>query len=446
MNADHVWIPADGANAITQASEYADASSLSAAEALRAQFNPAVAAWAVTQLKLRRKAVSKLGARAANMYFTTPGLEQLTRASVADWRAARVRGLGVSGVIDLSAGLGADALAFGLAGLKVLAVERDFETAAYLTHNLANVAAEIVVGDALQLAERIIIEHPDYAVYLDPARRTGAGRSWRLSDLSPSWEFVTWLLNLARMVVVKLGPGFPLETVPRSVEACWVSDHGDLLELSLWPGKGRRVVRLGRTAVKRVVGLGSDVVGLDAGVVGVPGVVEVPGVGCVVDLNAGVAEVGAIGDEVPIVERTIELYAQHSLPELVPAAPRAYIIEPDPAVIRSGLTPLLGENLAPLHPGIAYFSADQPLDTSLATSFEVLQVLAYREADLKSWVRKQRIGVLEIKCRGLQLDPAKLRRKLRLSGENQATIIISPTVIGTKVFIVRRCHNFRVAT
>ncbi|MDR0435180.1 MAG: class I SAM-dependent methyltransferase [Propionibacteriaceae bacterium] len=459
--------------AIAAAEAFADPSSLTAATALRRRFSPDVAAWALTQVELRRKAAAKLGGRAAGMYLTLRGLEQATRARVSDWRAARMLSLGVPGVIDLTAGLGADAMAFAAAGLHVVAVERDPETASYLAHNLGSVVgvagdatagipgmgqaevivggkavadstgsseqflrrgvdsgvwaggggdvaasgsiparfsttgrAEVIVGDAVALADKLIAAHPDYAVYLDPSRRSATGRSWRLADITPPWEFVLGLLDRGCPLVVKLGPGFPLESIPAGVEACWVSDQGDLVELSLWPGTGRRAVALHTGA-------------------------ESCSLGSYVRSGAGSAYETA--------QRTQTcLYAETPPPELPAAPPRGYLIEPDPAVIRSGLAALLGEGLTALSPGIAYLSSDEPVRTPLATCFEVCQRLPYREADMRAWVREHRVGIIEIKCRGVKLDPASLRRKLRAQGPNSATFIISPTVDGTRVFVVQR--------
>jgi hypothetical protein len=383
--------------ALTAAATFTDLESPGTAQLLRKQFSAEVAAWALTQTDLRRKAAAKLGERAARMYFTPTGLEQATRASVSDWRAARIRELGVSGVIDLTAGLGADAIAFLAAGLSVVAVERDAETAEYLAHNLscfatAGIRAEVIVGDAVELVDTLHKTHSDYAIYLDPARRTAAGRSWKLSDLTPSWEFVTGLLAdaaanaPANPVIVKLAPGFPLSEIPTGVAPCWVSDQGVLVELSLWPGTGRKAVVLRNDAV-----------------------------------------------------HTLALSPQEPTPPPPPAAaPRAYLIEPDPAVIRSGLAPLLAAGLTALSPAVAYLSSDTPLDTPLASCFEVLEVLPFDMKALRSWVRINNIGILEIKKRAVEIDPDALRKKLRPTGKRSATLIISPTVSGVKVFSCRR--------
>ena len=73
------------------------------------------------------------------------------------------------------------------------------------------------------------------AVFADPARRTAAGRSWRVADLTPSWEFVTGLLR-GRTGCIKAAPGLPTVAIPDGVATTWVSHRGDLVEASLWSG------------------------------------------------------------------------------------------------------------------------------------------------------------------------------------------------------------------
>ena len=57
---------------------------------------------------------------------------------------------------------------------------------------------------------------------------------------------------------------------------------------------------------------------------------------------------------------------------------------------------------------------------------------------LRHWVRQEQIGVLEIKKRGVDVDPAELRRRLRLAGPNSATMVISRTPGGAIAAIVER--------
>ncbi len=373
----------EGADALRAASDQADPSSLAAATALRKRWQPEQAAAALQQESLRRRARSKFGERAQSLFFTADGLEQATRAGVAAWRAERFVAAGARRVVDLGCGLGADAVAFADAGLEVVAVERDPATAVFAAANLGE-RGRVVCADAESVAGDLL--GPNDAVFLDPARRTDRGRSWRLADLSPSWEFTLATLG-ERLGCIKAGPGFPTNHLPGHLAATWVSDHGDLVELAFW----------------------SSAFGE-------------PGHRSAVLLPGGAELVAGARHDPPIGELGAVLY------------------EPDPAVIRSGGVAALAERLGAraLSPGIAYLTADERVETPFATAFEVLDVLAFDERRLRAWVREQGIGTLEIKVRGLDVDPAQLRRRLKPSGRRAATLMLTPLGVGARAVEVRR--------
>lgn len=383
------------AEALRDAEAESDPGSLAAAERMRRKHPPEIAAAALEQRALRARARTKFGDRADSLFFTRDGLEQATRPSVAAHHAARFLAAGVRRVIDLGCGIGSDALAFADAGLAVVAVEIDAHTADIARANLQG-RAEVITGDAEALAPELIntelintelinTELINTGVFLDPARRTSAGRLWRTEDFTPGWEFVTSLLASDRPVGVKLGPALPHREIPPGVEAEWISDHGETVEVCLWAGPGARPDR--RSAL------------------------IMPG---------------------------HRLVADHG--RLPVAAPGRYLYEPDGAVIRSGAIPVLGEQLQGwlLDDQIAYLSADELIMTPYATAFEISEQLPYNEKVLRRWVSDHAVGSLEIKKRGVDGDPAALRRRLKPSGDQQATMIISRTPAGAVVLILRR--------
>jgi len=162
-----------------------DPDSLSAGERLRRTFPAEDVAWALTQVALRRKAVGRLE-HADEMLFTPEGAEQATRSAVARWRAERFAAAGVRRVWDIGCGIGSDAMAFAEAGLDVVAVDAAPGTVEVATHNLALVGA----GPArVGRAEELEVPAGD-AVFLDPARRTARGRTWRVEAFTPPWSLV----------------------------------------------------------------------------------------------------------------------------------------------------------------------------------------------------------------------------------------------------------------
>lgn len=117
--------------------EASSESDLALGTRLRRDHAADLVAAAVSQTRLRARAVPKLGDDARRMYFTADALEQATRASVAGLRAERLAGSDVRAVLDLGCGIGGDLVAFARAGLRVRGVERDAVRAAMARANLA---------------------------------------------------------------------------------------------------------------------------------------------------------------------------------------------------------------------------------------------------------------------------------------------------------------------
>jgi SAM-dependent methyltransferase len=376
------------ADALAAAMAESDPDSLVAATRMRRNFGPALATAALHQAALRRKAAVKFGADAAGLFFTRDGLEQATRPVVADHHARRFLAAGVRRVVDLGCGIGADALAFARAGLEVVAVERDPEVAAVAAANLGGLG-EVICADAENVAGDLLT--PGVGVFCDPARRDVRGRLWRVEDFSPSWHLVRELLDGRRTAGIKLGPALPHDLVPRTAEAEWLSDLGDVVEVGLWAGAGSRAGA--RAAVVRT------------------------------RESAGWQRLETVAGP-PLQVRELG----------------SYLFDPDGAVIRSGGIAQLGRTLDAglLDAHLAYLTGDVAARSAFATTFAVRDRLPYDRKVLRRWVAEQRVGRLEIKQRGVAADPAELRRALRPNGPNSATMIISRTPHGAVVAISDR--------
>ncbi|MGI3781311.1 MAG: THUMP-like domain-containing protein, partial [Janthinobacterium lividum] len=301
---------------------------------------------------------------------------------------------GVRRVVDLGCGVGTDASAFVRAGLQVVAVERDPVTADVARANLAvavaaspaTVGAEVVVADVADVLAAGLA--PGTGVFADPARRDARGRVWRAQDFSPDLGSLLALAGPGRVLGLKLGPALPHALVPPDAEAEWVSHHGDVVEVGVWSGPGS------------TPGRRSALVWPDRRLVAEPGRLDV-------------------------------------------RAPGAYVYEPDGAVIRSGAVAVLGARLGAglLADQIAYLTADALVETPFATAFAVERVLPYDLKALRRWVREAGVGRLEVKRRGLDVDPAQLRRELRPRGPASATLLLSRTPTGTVALVVHRVGN-----
>ena len=74
---------------------------------------------------------------------------------------------------------------------------------------------------------------------------------------------------------------------------------------------------------------------------------------------------------------------------------------------------------------IAYVTSDMGFRSPFARAYRVVEELPFREKQLKAALRARDIGVLSIKKRGVEIDPASLRRRLALSGANSATLVLT---------------------
>jgi len=347
----------------------------------------------LTQVKLRRRAKTKFGGFSEGMFFTEEGLEQASRLNVAAIHAGRFRAQGLKHIADLGCGIGAETLALASLDMDVTAIELDEVTAAIATYNLARF--ENVKVEQADVT-KVELEQFD-GLFIDPARRdlndakTNINkRKYDINDFSPSFEFVLQAAKL-KPTIVKLGPGMDHKDIPSDAEAVWVSDNGDLVELTLYFGEVKR------SEIKRAALLLTP-----------KGTHEITS-GDTERLDAPLGDLGK------------------------------YLYEPDAAIIRShlvgDLATRLGLNI--FSNEIAYLSGDEELSSPWLKGYEVLENLVFDRKKLKAYLREKNIGTLEIKKRGADITPEQLRRELDPKGPGSATLIATRVEGAHRVLIVK---------
>lgn len=165
--------------------------------------------FAVTQIECRRKAAGKLGDFISDDFIfpTVTSAEQASCRQVAAFHASLThRG---EAILDMTAGLGIDAMTMYRAGASVSACEIDSLKAAALLHNAGvSGAAGLKV---INIDSRVILSEPDSrydVIFIDPARRDRLnGRTYAFSECEPD---VTALLPLMRQkagrIYIKASP------------------------------------------------------------------------------------------------------------------------------------------------------------------------------------------------------------------------------------------------
>jgi SAM-dependent methyltransferase len=377
----------EGRALLDQVRDTDPADELAVATRLRREHPAELVSAALGQARLRQRAVAKFGAEdAGRMFFTPHGVEQSTRASVAAYRAARMRDLGVTSVADLCCGIGGDAIALARAGIRVLAVDRDPLTAAAARAN----------ADALGLADLVEVREADVtevdtagydAVFVDPARRGGRGRIFDPEAYSPPLSWAVGAALAAPHAALKIAPGIPHEAIPAEAEAEWISDGGDVKEAVLWFGTGAP------GAVRATL---------------LPGPYTLRGRG---------------------------------LPDPAPRPLGRYVYEPDGAVIRAHLVAEVAEEVGGglLDPTIAYVTSDELRPTPYASAYEITDQLPFNVKKLKALLRERAVGVLTVKKRGSAVEPEELRRKVlpKPHGREAATVFLT-RVAGAPTMLIGR--------
>ncbi|MDE3720615.1 SAM-dependent methyltransferase [Nocardiopsis sp. N85] len=339
----------------------------------------------LTQISLRVRGRVKFGALADRMFFTPNGLEQSTRGSVAAHRAERISTVGPGPAGDLCCGIGADLLALAGRGVPVEGVDLDPLTVAVARANIAALG----LGDVARVREGDVTEVAPGAYPLlvcDPARRGGRGRVFDPAAYSPPWDVAVGLAEGSAAACLKAAPGIPHEVLPAGADTEWISVDGELKEAALWFGDLAGGPRRRATVLSERDGARTR---LD----------EEPGL--------GPAPVGAA---------------------------RRYLYDPDPAVVRSHLVAeaVARVNGALLDERIAYFTADEAVRSPLWRVLEVTEVLPFSLKRLRSALRERKVGTVTVMKRGSAVDTEKLRRDLRASGPESATVVL--TRVGERPF------------
>ncbi len=352
------------------AENLADDRTLALITALRRRLLAEQAGAALELARLRQKAALKFGADAARLFFTRDALEQASHPAVRRYHARDAAGLRVA---DLGCGIGADALAFAAAGAEVLAVDLDPLRAEMTRLN----AAALNLPMTVRTADVRDLDPESDLIFSDPARREEGRRLFSVESCRPPLSTIRrWH---APRLMVKLSPGIDLtELTGYGGEIEFVSVEGDLKEALLRTGRAQ----FGANPLPRATLIAGEAVH------------HWPG---------GDASPGEIGP------------------------PRAWLIEPDPALVRAGQVTAAARawNAVQLDATIAYLTADQPPVTPWARAWAVLDWLPFHVKRLRAALREREVGHAAVKRRGSPVTPEALLPQLKLSGPTGATLVLT---------------------
>lgn len=388
---DFAWLTSDAASQWLAKLSESELPLHTLAAKLRRELSGPQSHLLLEQAELRRRAAVKF-ACAARMLFVPRALEQATDEWTSRYKAQRFANLEC--VADLCCGIGGDFLglaevsrATGIDRCEIATICADHNAAVYrigkdLTHSTAT--SDVNTIDVSEFS----------AWHLDPDRRPHGRRTTRVELHEPNLELIEQMLERQLSAAIKLAPASNLpkdKAWSGATEFEWISRGGECRQLVAWRGELARDVGLRRAT-----------------------------------------SLGKFG--------TASFIGRPDVPLETAAIVQRYVFEPDPAVLVGRLTGALAarHELTAVAPGVAYLTGPQLLADPLLAAFEVLDTLPFDRRTLATYLRARDVGRLEIKHRGLILDPDRLRMELKLRGDMAATLIIARFAGRATVFVAQR--------
>jgi hypothetical protein len=394
---DYRWLTSDtAATWLSLAAELSD-DPLTCARRLRRELSGVRGPLVQEQAQLRRRAARKF-AIADRMFFTSRGLEQATDEKIAAYKQQRF----ASGwtVADLCCGIGGDTLAIADRG-PVMGVERD-EIVATLA--AANLQARSSLGSAtatIHCADAIQFPVADCSAWhIDPDRRPQGSRTTRVALHEPNDAAIDSLRARNPSGAIKLAPAAevpPLWAAEAELE--WIGHDRQCQQLVAWFG-----ALSGSTGPRRATVL--------------------------VDRKSNGLQAHSFS-------------GTKSARANVASSIGRFVYEPHASVLAADLWRDLASQrgLAAVGPSIPYLTADGELDDSLLARFEVVEVYPFDKKRLKAALRTRRAGRLEVKKRGVEVEPETLRKQLTVDGDEAFTLIVTRHVHKTIAILARRAEK-----
>ena len=338
---------------------------------LRETYSQEMVRAALTLSELRMRGRSKFS-KADQMWFDRKSLEQATPELVSQHKAARFSGT----VYDFCCGMGGDLIALAKHA-RVTGVDLEPVLCQFAQWN-----SEVYgVADSVSVLNSRLEEIRDREgrLHIDPDRRPhSGGKVIRIEDYLPGLETLLELIEQFQGGAIKLSPASNFAGKFPGTEAELISLNGECKEATIWFGDLAGDQEYRATAISRT------------------------------------GEVHSI--------------AGHPMDAFVEITePGAYIYDPDPAVVRSGLLDVAADQfgVSRLDPEEEYLTSAEVVESPFFRRFRILDELPNNDRDLKKYFRSADFGQLEIKCRRIPVSIEALRRKLSLKGEAAGVLIIA---------------------
>ncbi len=376
-----------------RSADLSEATSLRLITLLRKTFTPDETRAALELARLRLKAVEKFAANADRMYFTRDALEQASDPLVRRYRAGWIMR---ENVLDVCCSMGSDALAFASTAHSVTGIDIDpvrVEMARLNAFALGVTNARFEIADARGDLRAYLTGKSH--LFFDPARRDESGR--RVYDVEAYEPPLSTLRNwTVSRLIAKLSPGIDLTQLAGYggiVE--FISVDGDLKEAALYTSPDAFGANPSRCAV--------------------------------------------LLTESDVLRWTLP----DSMPDARLSEPRAWLIEPDAALIRAGLVRDAGGkwDAYQLDESTAYLTAENQPITEWARAWRIIDWMPFSVKKLRAFLRERNIGIVTVKKRGTAVTPETIIPQLKLKGDQSCTLVLTRRA-GEQIVVV--CEDIAV--
>jgi hypothetical protein len=345
---------------------------LAAVMKLRERFTPQEAGWLLHQAALQAKAGDKFGTP-QRCLLLEEALQQASTIALAGYHAQQFRQF--HAIADLGCGIGGDLLAFAAIIPTVIAVEIDPIRAALARYNVINHGfgsnTQVLEGDWTKMTV------DTQAAFIDPARRVSGRRVFSLQAMIPPIGIILRYLDQQPNAAVKTSPGVDTSEIPPTAEVEFISENGEMKEALLRFG----ALKQGYQRCATLLPSGQQLT------------------------ETGMRD-----------------------PDVVMGEARAYLYDPDPAVLRARLVRPLAARLGAsmLDPEIAYLTMDQAVQTPLARHWKVIRQGPFNLKNLNRWLQEHNAGEVVIKKRGSAVDVDDFQRRLKTEeGGEKRTVFLT---------------------
>ncbi len=336
-------------------------------EDLRSTFGSEKANCFLNWLKTSQKCQKRIPF-SRSIILTEKSAQQASHIQVAQYHQRKLQPYRV--VADLCCGSGIDLIQMSEDKEIVYAVDLDkeiLETAKYncSVFNRSNIIFQQVKAE--DFSEKV------EAIYIDPDRREESQRM--INHFSPTLEQIFPLLKISPNILVKLSPAFDYRNlqcpVPYTLE--FISCEGELKEILL----------------------------------------------CLGDFATPRKERVAV-----LLPEEHKLENQPDRAEVSDFA--EYLLEPDPSICRADLLDELAVSCKAklISEKLYLLTSDQRIMSPWFQTFRIVKSFPYRPSDFQSYLKKEGIGEIVIKTRGLDTTTEQIRNKLQLKGKKKGIFFI----------------------